>query len=278
MKNILIVINLSQNSGTLIKYAIALAKNKKIKITFIYDSQLSANISLLGILMKNNNHTISVDGLRELCFKFNLSHKNLECDFIDLGNQFSNEVFNILEKKKIDLVLMEIQKNNGLNSSSYADKIIGSSKCLVLIIPEGIAFHKFHKITFATNYYASDIDALKKIVILAKSLKSKVEVIHVCDGEFNNYSEEFALKHFEKIVHSRIWYEKISMHLVKGEDEEKELARFGNVENTDLLAISVRKRGLVEKLFFKDMATKLAHDINVPFLIMHHNGHPEILV
>lgn len=285
MKTLLVPTDFSKNAQNALKYAVALAKKEKAKIILVhaYHQSLSA-ASVESIEYANEMidelEKFSNKKLEQICNKI-IKPEKVAFAFFSKYGLATDVIEEIVKEKKIDFVIMGTKGSTALENvvlGSVTAKIIGNLTCPVIAIPEKAKFDGIKKITFATDYNNADILELKILVNIAKPLKAQINLLHISTGEYSLAEEQALLEKYVKLITSKISYNNFSFQLLIGEQIQKTLQEYINKKSTSILAISTKKRNLIEKLFGKSLTKKLSYHSNIPIIAFHHKKKSLILV
>src|SRR5690606_20306711 len=138
-----------------------------------------------------------------------------------------------------------------------------------LVVPEGSPYQPLKKIVYATDYQNSDIDALKKMVSLARLFDATVEVVHVSAEDASGGTELSIIDYFSDLVRKEITYPALAFRVLQDEDKVNGLEQYARTSKADLLALSTRKRSVVKRLFDKSLTKALAYHARLPLLSLH---------
>ncbi len=75
-------------------------------------------------------------------------------------------------------------------------------------------------------------------------------------------------KEFGKIKDS-VHYDKIDLELVKEENVLEGINDYINSNDVDVLAMAIRKRSLLDKIFNRSLTKKMAYHTKIPLLALH---------
>ena len=282
MKTILVPTDFSKNSINAIDYAVALAKREKAKIILLNAFHIvspSFDIPLPSDIINSTRIDINKK-LEMLCAEIKKT-KKVKCDSIVKFDLAVDAIIETTKEVKPDLIIMGTKGASGIKEvlmGSNTASVIEKAQCPVIAVPESARFDGIKKISYASDYYASDIDAMKKLVEIAKLFNAKITVIHVSDEEFTRYSEETYLNDFKSKVRKKIKYDKISYKLVFGKHLEKVLDKEIDEWHPDLLAMSTLHRNLFYKIFGTSVTRKMAFHSEVPLMVFHHKKESVVFI
>ncbi len=203
--------------------------------------------------VKKLREIASLNGYSDISF----SHEMMEGDSIYRINQ-------VAEKYKVDYIVMGTKGATGLKEiflGSVASGVIDSAAVDVICIPESTN-HKttLNKVAYLTNYQKEEQTGFKKIGDFAKMFNAEVLCVHF-DGDDSCEKGEEMEAWKSKVDRPDV---KLSYHVLKGNDFEKELIRFNQENNIDLIAVQPRKKNIFARLFSKSVSKSIAHHLNVP--------------
>lgn len=161
---------------------------------------------------------------------------------------------------------------------SITAKVIEKSSRPVIAVPEKANFHGINKIVYATQYYSSDMPALKKLAELSKSYKASLHLLHIADGAYAVSTEQEFMEKFKEKVKKATQIKSIETAVIEGDNIEKELEKYFKKHEIDLLAISTKHRNVIEKLVGASITKALVFHSKVPLLVYHHKQASVVLI
>lgn len=280
MKTILVPTDFSKSSNNALEYAIAIAKREKAKIILAHSFHVTyiyPDVPVQYAAEQMHATEISANKqLKSMCAKVTASGK-LSCEFINKQGLAVDLIVEIVEKKKVDLVVMGTKGASGIQEvllGSNTASVIEKVKCPVIAVPEKASYTPIKHITYATNYETSDINSLKKLVEVAKLFDAKITLLHIYYDEFVPDAEAEYMEKFKSKVKSKIHYNKMAFKFVYGKNLMKTLEDHVKQESPDLLSMSTHHRNLFDKLFGKSLTKKMAYHTKVPLIAFHNKKAP----
>ncbi|REJ83569.1 MAG: universal stress protein [Bacteroidetes bacterium] len=174
------------------------------------------------------------------------------------------------EKKNADMIVMGTigaTAKREVVMGSFAAKTMINANCPVLAVPSGCKDKIPAKITYATSYDKKDIKAVVFLSEFQTHLNSSICILHIDNGENTELSDDFAFNDYKAAVQKKFNKLKLNFKHTRGEDISKEILKICEKDNTDLLALSPRKKkGFFDKLFHKSITKKTAYSIRIPLL------------
>ena len=274
MKTILVPVDFSKNSLNAVEYAAAIAKKEKAKMILLHAYHFSpptSDVPLPGDVV----HSLRAEAtkkLNALCVEIT-QIKKIKCEYLVKYDFAVNSILEMSKEKKADLIVMGTKGASGIKEiflGSNTAKVIENTKIPVIAVPEKAAFSAIKKITYATDYHASDFAVLKKVALLAKSFRAKINVIHAANEELTPETEDMLLDRFKSKAKKKVPYPKISYGIRYGTHLEKILQEHVSKEKPDLIAMSTQRRNLLEKFFGTSATQKMAYHSSIPLLTFHH--------
>ncbi len=277
MKNILIPTDFSENAWNAIRYAAELFRD--LECTFfllnIYAPALFQSVEGVptDIGFEDASKVYSLNELQQLESRIQNEIPNPKHQYTSLSSYefLTVAVKNILEKEKIDLIIMGTKGATGAKEvflGSNTVRIIKTTKyCPVLAIPEGCGFVTPSEIAFATDFkrfYSKN--ELLPLVDLAKSFDATIRIVYVQQEEGSLTQEQrFNLgmlqKYFDGVKHYQ-------HTLTKSDSVAESLKVFTKELDIYLLAMLQYKHSFIEKLTKEPIVKRVVFHTQIPFLVI----------
>lgn len=217
------------------------------------------------------------------------AEKSSESDLLQLKQKFSNAGFknevhcvsstglalsaieSTVSNYKVDLIVMGITGSAGI----IKEKVIGSTTLDVardlntplIIVPEGVAYNKINKISFACDVYnLKGSGVLEKVKLLCEEFKAGLEIVNVERPEVEDKPIKERNYNFMESVLVDLKHETI---ILKEDDSHNALRNHFNQHTTDLIILNPKKQNFVQSLFHKSMTKQMAFHGKTPLLIVH---------
>jgi nucleotide-binding universal stress UspA family protein len=271
MKTILAPTDFSEAAESALNYAAALADFTHAKLVIFHGYSIPVPVAEVPVvtlpfeeLEKENIHQ-----LKALDKKIKVRHPKLETELITRPGFVVEEIINLLDKKKIDIVVM------GLTGSGRTAAVLGSNttsvmkkaKQPVLAIPQKCSFKNPSKIALACDYKSivpdHVVDSFKNFI---KIFGAKVLVFDVLKkAELVSYAKAAAEVNLENslgtIDHA--------LYFPAGDDLQKEVNDFVDSHNVDILTVMPHNYKFITGLFHHSGAKQIALATHVPILSIH---------
>lgn len=272
MKKILFPTDFSEVSKNAFIYALKLADAIDAEIITLHVYQLDSPMYLdVSIYLKEiyeyeelsnfENYRDEVPLLRNIAEINNLGH--IKLSNVLLQGSLVDEVAKIAKSEDVDCIVMGTKGATHLSEvflGTMATQIMNESETTVLAIPDKCQFTAIEKILFTTKYQMKDIQALHKVISLAKLFHSHIDCLNV-KPPHSMYKDDFIID-FKNIFKK----ENVDFHSVMSSDIEGEILKYIEKHHINMLAIHVRHRGFFEKLFQISLSKKLAFHSKIPIL------------
>ena len=275
MKKILMPTDFSATSDNAFVYALEMARVLRAELVLLHtfdlpivDSQaipINYGVIYESIELANFEHFKKyLPKLRELATQKNLDHIPMNHILMD-GDLISN-IKKVVVQENIDFIVMG---TNGVNG--WLEVIVGTNtgsvikgvSLPVLCVPLEAKFEKIETIAFTTRYRKKDIDALNKVLVIAKRLHAKVKCLYVKTASSDVTTE--TMKRWE----SHFEDEPIEFFVIPNEEVEETIEDFLTDQGIDVLAMLSYKRNFFESLFSRTLSQKLSFHLKTPILVLH---------
>lgn len=261
-----------------------MAKKERAKIILLHAFHISyVTPEIPGQLITESMAVIEERGkrkLKDICFEI-IEDKKVNCEYLCKHGFAVDVIIETASLLNIDLIVMGTKGASGLTEiliGSNTASVIEKSKCPVIAVPEKARYKGIKNITYATDYHASDIDALKKVTEIARLFKAQVTILHASDEEFNKFSEKEFLKSFQAKTEKKISYPKTAYKLLTGKNLEKVLEGHIKEEKPDLLVMSTHYRNLFDRILGSSATKRMVFHTKVPLLAFHHKKESVIFI
>jgi len=287
LRRILVPVDFSECSKTACIYAVRLAEkyNADIKILHVFYAPI---VDLVPI---TDAYSIQVDmdiNLRELedqaknkLTEFIAEIRQLAIDdgFPDLKISYAlregiveDEISIMAKAFKPGIVVMGA-KGKGVKQSDIIGtvvyRVLDKLKVPLLAIPEKAnpaKIKSINNIAYITDFDETDYLAVRRLFAIVVAFQVKIYCIHLTRGhedKWVNIKLEGLKDYFSRInPHAQV-----QCGVLKGDNLVNNLEGFCGENQIDIIALTNKKRGLLQRLFNPDLAKKLIHSANLPLLI-----------
>lgn len=276
MKTILFPTDFSSGAFNALKYALGLSDKLKAKLILFNSFHIPAYSSQVPLDQDVEEQLLNIaEGeLRKIENNALLEYKNLAVESVVNYGLAVDNIISLTEEKHADLIIMGTKGATGLKEvfiGSIAASVLEKSPCPVMVIPENAKFKNIDKIVFATNFRDNDFNSIASLVKIAALFNSKIMIVHVSQvAPTRDYESDLMQWYKEELKKkANIEYKNISFHDLVGGNVDYELEDFIEKNNVDLLALSMRKRNVLSKLFDRSLTKKMAYHSHTPLLAFH---------
>ncbi|MCX2720107.1 universal stress protein [Lentiprolixibacter aurantiacus] len=183
-------------------------------------------------------------------------------------NVLVDEVLDMVEKEKADLVIMGTQGATGAKEiflGTHTVHVIKKAKCPVIAVPSDFEFKKPKELLFPTDF---EVDYTEKhfsaLFNIADLHKSRIEILHISTGlELTRQQKENKAK-LESLIGSRI----CRYHDVPNQEIIEGINQFQKTAEVQLLAMIQNKHTFLERLFIEPVIKKIGFHVTIPFMVI----------
>jgi nucleotide-binding universal stress UspA family protein len=273
MKTILIPTDFSDASKDAVEYGVYLSKQTNAKLILLHVYHIPVVTSDAPVILPNYDDlekdcTASLkefeSGLREQLHYTN----SIEC--ICRPGFLVDEMTDIVEEKKIDLIIMGITGGGQLSEllvGSNSITVVKNTSCPTIILPMGSKYKPVKTMVFACDMEKmEDIQALNQIKTFVELFDCKLMILNVLQpSEKPNFDKAVAGVKLSTI------FEKInySMHFLEGADLVDSINKFIDDNNADMLIMLPKKHNFFSTIFRESNTKKMAFHSHIPLLAIH---------
>jgi nucleotide-binding universal stress UspA family protein len=279
MKNILFPTDFSPNADNALNFAVEIARKVRGHLVLFHaysvqliDPNMPAEIYLSAYQEEEKSAKESLDELSKRIIDSNKDeHDNslFTTDAVVTQGLVVDEVLSLIKDFKIDIVIMGTHGASGITElilGSNTASVIEKAPVPVLAIPGNAAYKGINKIVYAYDDIKSGLPSFQRLLQFAEIYDSEITLLHIIESDKNTV--ELNKKEFEKIKHS-VPYDKIRLELVKEENVLEGINDYVNSNKVDVLAMAIRKRNLLDKIFNRSLTKKMAYHTKIPLLALH---------
>jgi len=279
MKNILLPTDFSPNADNALNFAVEIARKVEGNLILLHaysvqliDPNMPAEIYLSAYQEEEKS---AKENLEELSKRISESNKDINgnniftTEAIVTQGLVVDEVLSLINDFKIDIVIMGTHGASGITEmilGSNAASIIEKATVPVLAIPGNAVYKEINNLVYAYDDIKSGLPSFKWLLEFARIYDSEITLLHII--ETGKDTMDLNQKEFEKIKQS-VTYDKIRLELVKEENILEGINDYVNSNNVDVLAMAIRKRTLLDKIFSRSLTKKMAYHTRIPLLALH---------
>jgi nucleotide-binding universal stress UspA family protein len=277
MKKILFPTDFSEKANNAFAYALKWAEKYDAEIVTLHVYELPIlDMSYVDVpiyqaevyqtleLNSFENFKDQIPVLREIARRHKLEH--IPISNVLLSGDLVSNILQLVESERINFVIMGTSRVSGFKEmflGTNTASVMTGSEAYVIGIPDDSSYQPIHKICFTTQFSAEELEALRKLIPIAKKFDAAIECIFIETDD--NEVKDVVIADW-KIIFSK---EKVTFHTVKSNDVEDSILDFIKLHRINLLAVAKHKRGFWDSLFHASLTKKLAMHIHIPLLVVH---------
>lgn len=274
MKTIVVPTDFSDNAENALTYACEFNRklNAKIHLLHSYHLPLPASDGPVVPISPKEMENIAINGLNRTKNKFELIFPGTQFETEATLGMASDEIESYAKKLNSDLIIMGTHGASGLKEfliGTNAAAVMERASCPVLTVPEKAIFGGIKTMVFAADYGKHNYSHVIKLVEIAKIFDAEIILLHISSGEMEDTMEDLEIGQFKERVTRDSNYSKISYRLIEDKDVFHGMNTYIEQNKPDLLAISMRHRSFIEKIFSRSLTKRMAYHSDVPVLSMH---------
>jgi nucleotide-binding universal stress UspA family protein len=183
-----------------------------------------------------------------------------------------------------DMILIDVSENEEtalicINESQEPEQgflintylnTLEKASCPILKIPEKRSLDKLGKILYATDYKEEDLPTLSKLAKIAAPFKAEITTLHITESVD---LEEKMLSHgFEKKLHDKVGYEKISFAVREDKNVVEGIMDYARSGHYDLIVLLKENRNFLQRLFTRSDSNKILSESDIPVMVFHQDA------
>lgn len=272
MKTLLVPIDFSKSTKSVLNYTIAIAKCNSSKIILFHSYQLPILRKQGSMLSKNEIETQIVNNLKQAAEYIKLNNnENLIVECMPSYGNPVNEIKLCAKKNKVDLIIMGLLKSDSLEDNIIEDvstTLINELKCPVIIINENVVFRDVKNIVLAFDY--KEIKNKYSLSILNKFIslfKSHVFIFNIVKPQLECISSVSKVLNGTNLVHE-LKDAAHSFHYSENEDVVEGINNFVINKEVDMVVMIPHKHSPLYNLYNESQTKKMILHTPVPLLIL----------
>jgi nucleotide-binding universal stress UspA family protein len=277
MKTFLVPTDFSPGAENALHFAIILAGMQKARIVLLHVFQPPYMVTNVpNTIFLSQLEEIKEEAERKLksqCIK--IEHAgDIPYEYLAEEGAATEVILKVSKRIKPEVLIMGTKGESNLGRLMFGSntaQVIERSVCPVMAIPSESRFNnQVKKITYATNYLRSDIDAIRKMLEFVTSFNAQINILHIADGSIEPEEENALMGRFMELVQKNINYPHLSFELLQGEDVVHKLREYIRLSSSDMLVLSTQFRNYFERLFDDSITRNIAQQSGIPLLVFHH--------
>jgi nucleotide-binding universal stress UspA family protein len=276
MKKLLVPLDFSETSENAFVYALEMAKLFKAELLLLHtfdlpivDSQaMPMNYATLYETIELTNFDHFKEEMPKLhAIAASRKAEHIALSHILMDGELGYTIKKVVKQENIDFVVMGTKGATGWVDSfigTNTASVISDVSVPVLSVPVGAKFEKIETIAFTTRFRHKDIEALIKVLMLAKKMHAKVKCLYVKTTTSDVSSETITRwkSHFEEEDH-------LQFFIIPSDEVKTTIEDFLVDQDIDILAMLTYKRNFFVELFTSSTTQKLSQHLQTPILALH---------
>ena len=273
MLKIMVPTDFSETSTNALVYGYNLGKelNGAIKLVHIYKPAVTQVDSI--VIVDEEVEKVKRQQFDEFISKINHSWVGTTSDFMPIDGEFRvGFVADEIRDMCIETTDRQLVVVGSTGSSDNIKKLFGSvttqlaknNPCPVLVVPPQATFKGIKEIMYATDNIILDLNACKEVLLMAKDLGAKVNLVHI-----NQKREEYPAQQIQDACSKIDPDVEVVYQEIESDNVSEALSSYAVENNMDLIAITPAHRNFISDLFHKSLTREMAIHTDIPLLIIH---------
>lgn len=286
-RKILVPIDFSEHSNNAAYFALKLAKlyQAEVKLLHVFNSPI------VDMIPFTDAASIQID----IDISYQILHKNAKdklIKFFNIIRKYADDndlkdmrigyalregyaaygIVDMCKRYKPGMVIMGT-KSEGFRSSelvgSVAAEVVRDSRVPLLVIPEKANLKDIDEVKnvlYATRFDENDFIAIRKLVTMLSVFSVSLVCANVLDDPENKIAQA-KMSSLREYAHKTFKKTRIDFQLIKGKNTLEAFKGFITGKNIHLMALTMHKRSLLERLFNPSLTRKMLSDADIPLLI-----------
>jgi nucleotide-binding universal stress UspA family protein len=177
--------------------------------------------------------------------------RELNCDVVIMGSKTKDEIIKEL-------------------LGSITSDVINRVSVPVLVVPahSTIDLTRIGKVVFLTRFNKQEFTAMHRLINLMGPFNTEIHAIHFCRKQ-EREADLKRLLQFKEYCESTYRNHKILFHNFTGKEFIATLEKYVTEHGIDILAITHKKRNVLQRFFRAEVAHRLLYHTNIPLLVFH---------
>lgn len=271
MNTILLPTDFSDNSIHAIRYALTLNKKIKAKAVLFHSYVIPVYATDVPVVMPVDSELkkASEEALSKILSELQREFPELKLSMDVQQGYPEDEIVRAAGRHKCDLILMGTRGASGLKEvlvGTITASIMESASCPVIAVPDDASLRVPQKMVFATNYAEGDLLYVEQVVELARLFDAEVILLHISSGEYEKTYEFDAIERFKERIKEDSRYKQLSFRLLESKDVYDGLSLYLDEVKADFVAMTMRKRSFMQKLFSRSITRKMVYHTHIPLM------------
>lgn len=285
MNTLLVPTDFSNTADSAFHFALILAKKNKARLILLHAYQLPYTAGAVSFNVLGEEKEVmeqeATKKMKALCLQIERSG-DIDYEYLIEEGDTLDIILKACEEKQPELIIMGTQGNSGIAGiifGSNTAKVINKAPCPVMAIPHGSKFtNSIKKITFATDYHQSDIEAIHTLIEMTAVFNPQINILHISGDEIDPEQEVKLMDAFRKKVNQSCFYNNLSFQIIHGQSVEEEFENYLANDSTDVLVVATHFRSFIDRIFGKSLTKHLVGEITIPLIAFHYKKDKSVIL
>ena len=282
MKTILYATDFSENSVSALKYAHKMANQMGTRLVICHVFGYPVILGMEGLdepfpHSEENAYKHHRSLLEEFCQKhLGNGWKAPEVQLQAVKNQVAVKgIIATADEWHAYLIVVGVKGESALREfivGSTTKHLINKAPCPVLAIPADASYQPIKTIVYATDFEEEDVYAIRKLAEMAEQFEAEISIVHISNEK--EYEGEAQMEWFKDLLEKKVTYKRIDFKLLLSKDIFESLRLYLGEVNADLMVMLEREqKGILKKLYHRDLVKKMEAYGKVPLLSFRKGNH-----
>ena len=173
----------------------------------------------------------------------------------------------IAESMNVDLIVMGTEGASDMLDKwlgTHTQEVMKKAKCPVFTVPKDVSINYPHKILYAADFKDDEIQAVQKVLDIAKPLGAICKVVHIHE-EFEPNIGHF-IEETIKELQIKFKNEDITVQQFRQNDTIEGLEAYMKTYEPDVLAIAIHDKSFLDNLFTTSVSQHFIQASKIPML------------
>ena len=275
IKNIIVAIDFSVTARNAYRYAKGLAVTLNTELTLVHVKESLMIVSDVMITPFPPDYAQLIKDMEKL-----VAEENKETAHLILKQEVKIKVLTgdpvfvlteLSENEEVDLIVIG---TTGLSDvltkifGSISLKVSNKTRCPVILVPRDAKWQSIEQILFASDYDSMTMELTRHIIDFAMNIHAHIHFVNVrnYDPILETKQKDIIWDNLFVTNDSNLTFEK---HTIYGNDTVRELVRYSETKNINLIAFASKHRNFWTNLAHKSVTENMALSSNIPLLVMH---------
>lgn len=148
-------------------------------------------------------------------------------------------------------------------------EFVSQSPVPVLIVPEGVPYHRPKEVVFATRFAEAEAEGIAKAAFLAQTFDARLRLVHIAENE--GHEEELRFKGFRQEVQESLSYPNVEVEMFTAQSVKEGLSEELSLSEDSWLVLSHEHQSFFKRLLNPSVTKELLEKAAWPTLVFTHS-------